>query len=301
MQLTFESHFVNVGAERIHLQRIYSQKGNALFFIHGSIEDGRIFYTAKGKGIAPYLAMNGGFDCYVIDLPGRGKSTPPISKKSDHDLIFAIEEVIPTAINYIRELTATERISVVAHSWGGVLLLASIAVAHLENIPSVVFFGTKRRITISTLKKFLMVDIAWRRYGRTLSRIFGFYPAKVAGLGSENESTASFLQTDEWVRTRDWIYFKNDENIAERLKSKSLPPILSVTGTRDTVLGHPVDVRRLLDETGDISRHQIVVAGKETGFSFDYGHISILTDPSAAKEIYPLALQWLRKHLSATA
>ena len=298
MQLEFNSHFLPIDGENVHIKRIHStQGGTPVFFLHGSIEDGRIFYTTKGKGLAPYLATKG-MDCYVIDLPGRGLSTPKIGKGSQHDLVFYIERVIPEATAFIRTLSGKTDMAMVAHSWGGVNLLPSIAINNLSSISAIVFLGTKRRISIVSLKKLMMVDLAWRAYGRTLSRFYGYYPAKKAGLGSDNETVQSFLQTDAWVRSKQWLYFKNNLDIAALLQQKQLPPIFSITGKKDDVLGHPIDAQLLLKETGVHQQHQFVLAGKDEGFQKDYDHINLLTDPKAVEDVYPRVYEWIKKHSS---
>jgi pimeloyl-ACP methyl ester carboxylesterase len=296
MQLLFDSHFLPVDGESVHIKRIHTAAGGTpVFFLHGSIEDGKIFYTTKGKGVAPYLAAKG-MDCYVIDLPGRGLSTPKIEKGSQHDLVFYIERVIPEALSFIRSMSGKTDVAMVAHSWGGVNLLASIAINNLSHISAMVFMGTKRRISISSLKKFIMVDLAWRAYGRTLARFYGYYPAKAAKLGSDNETVDSFLQTDAWVRSKQWLYFKDHRDIAALLQQMQLPPILSITGKKDDVLGHPTDAQLLLKETGAHQLHEFVVAGKDNGFQKDYDHINLLIDPKAAEDVYPRVYEWIQKY-----
>ena len=44
--------------DTLFLKRIYQNKdGPVLFFLHGSIENGRIFYSNSGKGLAPFLLL----------------------------------------------------------------------------------------------------------------------------------------------------------------------------------------------------------------------------------------------------
>jgi pimeloyl-ACP methyl ester carboxylesterase len=72
--MVYESYDIkfNQGTSKVH--RFYTKKGNTpIFFIHGYFEDGRIFFTKKGKGLASYLAENG-FDVFVCDLLGKGES-----------------------------------------------------------------------------------------------------------------------------------------------------------------------------------------------------------------------------------
>ena len=58
----------------------------------------QIFYTEKGKGLGCYLAEQG-FDVYVLDLRGRGKSTPLINAESDYGQHEAITHDIPLLID----------------------------------------------------------------------------------------------------------------------------------------------------------------------------------------------------------
>ncbi len=42
--------------DELHLKRVYKKGllGPPVFMLHGSIENGRIFYSDSGKGLAPY-------------------------------------------------------------------------------------------------------------------------------------------------------------------------------------------------------------------------------------------------------
>ena len=68
--------------DRLHLKRFCgSSTGSVVFMLHGTVENGRIFYSRNGKGLAPFLASKG-YDVFVADLRGRGESTPAISRES---------------------------------------------------------------------------------------------------------------------------------------------------------------------------------------------------------------------------
>ena len=77
-----ESLYVKVdGGPQLHL-RHFPGPGHPVFLVHGAIENGRIFYSDNGKGFAPYLQKQG-FDVYVLDLRGRGKSLPTLRKGAE--------------------------------------------------------------------------------------------------------------------------------------------------------------------------------------------------------------------------
>ncbi|MBL7685765.1 MAG: alpha/beta hydrolase, partial [Deltaproteobacteria bacterium] len=44
----------------LHLRRFYTQEEAVkIWMLHGSVENGKIFYSENGKGLAPYLAQQG--------------------------------------------------------------------------------------------------------------------------------------------------------------------------------------------------------------------------------------------------
>ena len=58
--MEYESYDIkfNQGTSKVH--RFYTKKGGSpIFLIHGYFEDGRIFFTKKGKGFAPFLQKMG--------------------------------------------------------------------------------------------------------------------------------------------------------------------------------------------------------------------------------------------------
>jgi len=80
-KLTEESLYIAINnTEKLHLKRFFNDKmGQPVVMLHGSIENGKIFYSSSGKGLAPFLADQG-YDVFVPDFRGKGKSTPPIVK-----------------------------------------------------------------------------------------------------------------------------------------------------------------------------------------------------------------------------
>ncbi|MFZ3056650.1 MAG: hypothetical protein WA098_07835 [Smithella sp.] len=77
--LKMESLMVPVNStDNLHLKHIYiNPDGPPIFMLHGSVENGRMFYSNTGSsGLGPYSAKYG-YDVYVGDLRGRGESKPP--------------------------------------------------------------------------------------------------------------------------------------------------------------------------------------------------------------------------------
>ena len=292
-----ESLYVPVTAnDRLHLRRISkNQQGPPVLLVHGSIENGKIFYTRSGKGFGPYLARQG-YDVFVADLRGRGKSTPAISRFSSFGLSHTLQEDFPAIIRKIKELKGDVPQYWAAHSWGGVLMLAYLARPTEEvKVQAMAFFASKRRISIKSLKKFMMVDVVWNWTSKVVVAAKGWLPAKQMRIGSDSETRLTHSQTHDWVVQQAWLDWNDGFDYATALQRMHLPPTLYLTGAKDDVLGHPVDVEKLMLETG-CQNCRFKVLGKASGNLHDYGHIDILTHHDAPRDHFPEVLAWFKKN-----
>lgn len=290
-----ESIFIEKDNYELHLKRMYKENSKAVvFMLHGSIENGRIFYSNNGKGLAPFLAQNG-FDVFIADLRGRGESKPHINKNSDFGQYETINNDLPDFINKIIEISGNKNQHWIGHSWGGVLL-ASVFSKFPEYQPlvkSMIFFGTKRVISVFNLEKILKINIVWNIWSKILIKKYGYLPAKKMGFGSDDETEKSYTETDFWVRGNKWLdpvdAFNYEENI------KDFPPLLSLTGKKDKSLGHPIDVENFIKEIKP-KIYEFKILGKNTGFKEDYDHINILTHKSSNEDHFKIILKWLNKY-----
>jgi predicted alpha/beta hydrolase len=265
-----------------------------VLLLHGSIENGRIFYSPGGKGLAPFLARHG-FDVFVPDMAGKGSSTPKIAKGFKHSQDDVIDRDIPIYIDHIRQYHPDTPIRLGAHSWGGVMLLAWYAkYGNPDEIGPSVFFGTKRRIGILSLRRFFMVDLVWSLAGTIGTLLKGYMPAVALRMGSENEPTALYKQVNRWVYSKTWKDEQNQHDYTKMLQNKALPNILYLAGIHDHVLGHRTDVRHLIRETGASNAHFMVLS-KLAGNMQDYGHIDMLTSKSCPIDHFPKVVSWLYK------
>lgn len=295
--MQFKSLYINVTEnDTLHLKRVYEKPdGKPVLMIHGSVENGKIFYSEKkAKGLAPYLARQG-YDVYVPDLRGRGLSKPTINKHNNHTQNDLITQDIPACINKIEELKGKQLIHAIGHSWGGVLLLAYFARFNDLRLKSFVFFGTKRRITVQSFEKFWKINLAWRLLGNLYASTKGYLPAKQLKMGSDNEPRGHFRNTDVWIRKKAWIDTEDGFNYGEALKKVDVPPTLYMTGSGDTLLGNPQDVKVLMAEVGR-PHDKFLLVGKENGNQVDYDHINILTHPKAPDDHFPLVVDWIKEH-----
>ncbi len=288
-----ESLFLSQGEHQLHLRHIWQKSGGIpVFMLHGAIENGLIFYTKKGKGLACYLAEQG-FDVYVADLRGRGKSTPSINVDAQHGQFEAITEDIPLFLNYIAEKTQ-QKIHLVAHSWGGVLLASALArFSELaENIRSKTCFGTKRMVTVKSFEKLFKVNVIWNNLAPMLAKKKGFFDAKKHGIGSDNETKQSLADSVAWVKKSNWHDPFDGFDYLEAAKSVNWPPTWHFTGVKDKVLGHATDVNIFIKESNPSAKFTLL--SKASGNMENYDHINILTHPNAIDDHFPQLVKWLK-------
>lgn len=279
----------------IHLRRIHEQPGGIpVFMLHGSMEDGRIFYTLNNKGLGPYLARQG-YDVFVPDMKGRGKSAPAVSRKSKYGQHGVINEEIPFFIEKIRQETGKEKMHWLSHSWGGVMQLSYMARYGSEGILSLITFGSKRQLTVKGLKRNYMIEFGWNGIGRLAVSLLGYLPGKQLGMGAGSETGLMYKGISKWIKSGSrWVDDIDEFNYGEQLRKVNIPPALYFAGANDPVLGHPMDVELLMREAGGAYR-KFELLGKVGGYSRDYGHIDMLTHPEARKEVYPVALKWMKE------
>ena len=253
-----------------------------LLFIHGSLENGQIFYTQKGKGLAPFL-VNKGHRCFVMDQRGRGRSHPPLSGSSSFSQHDYLSFDIPKAIELVKERTGAKKISIVTHSWGGVLVNASLLLnPHLiSSIAKISHISVKRRISVINLHRLFYIDLMWTLVGNLFIATKGCLPKNA--YGPEGESRHTLKDIQRWVYQRRWIDKARDINYENLAKKHKLPPCLYLTGKKDKCLGHIRDVTDFALESGH-TLEDVHLLSKENGHKEDYDHVNILTSKSAPSD-----------------
>ncbi|MFM4964615.1 alpha/beta fold hydrolase [Aeromonas bivalvium] len=297
MELLQQSLFIPCGEHRLHVRHIQPRvavHGEPILMVHGAIENGRIFYTGSGKGLACFLARHG-YRVYVADLRGRGLSTPAIAERADHGQHELITEDLPTLQAWIAARHPGQKVHWMAHSWGGVLMASTLVrfPALAAGVASLLFFGSKRGISVHGPERWFKVDLIWNRLAPWLARRRGFLAARRLKLGADDEPLRYLEETIPWVKCGPWQDPHDGFAYDEAASRVNWPPLWMISAKADKVLGHPTDVRRFGAEMGSLARHTRL--GRDNGNRLDYDHINMLTAPQAAEDHFPAILSWLQQ------
>lgn len=291
-------HFPISDGHFLHLRYIYpvGKAGDAVFFMHGAVENGKIFYTESNKGLAPFLASQG-YHCYVADLRGRGGSTPPIDGNAEYGQTEAIMQEFPAFLAKITEHSGKFPRFWVAHSWGGVLMNSVFArfPDYIDKVDACAYFGSKRALYNRHITKLFQADLLW--YWRALhhSKKHGYLPAKKLKWGSDNESKKSHYQSMMWAKRLPWVDSDDGFDYAEALKDVALPPIYHVAGVKDKALAQPIDIKMFMEESGK-GEQKLAIYGKRYGHQVNYNHINMLTHKQAEQEQFKDVIAWFEQH-----
>ncbi len=122
------------------------------------------------------------------------------------------------------------------------------------------FLGSRRSIRVSGPTKWFVVDLLWFRVSRALVGVYGYLPARRWHFGSDDESRLSHGEGAVWVQPGPWIDPRDGFDYTSALRGVVLPPLLSLAGKTDRVLGHPSDVKDFLRECGSGPRESVVLS-----------------------------------------
>lgn len=290
------SEYLEAGHYSLHLRRLQPHDPHraVVLMLHGAIENGRIFYSHNGKGLAGFLADRGCL-VYSVDFAGRGLSKPHAREGLEHSQHQLICHDIPLLIDTLAKRHGC-KVHLVAHSWGGVVAVASlIRFAEVRAlVASQSYFGSKRRISVQGFHRWLKIDLVWNRLGPWLGRRYGFLPAKALRLGADDEPLAYLLETIAWIKSPSFVDPTDGFDYASAATSITWMPSLFYAAVKDTVLGHPTDVQLFMREA-NLASASYQLLGRKRGDKVDFDHITMLTHPAAKTGHFLELLQFIEQ------
>ncbi|MCM2678884.1 alpha/beta fold hydrolase [Echinimonas agarilytica] len=292
-----ESIFLPYRNGHLHIRKIESANTNAanpVLMLHGSMSNGRVFYTKSGKGLGCFLARRG-HPVYILDVFGNGQSEPRIQGGESYGQSEVINEQIPLIHDYIMA-QHHQAMHWVGHSWGTILMASHYAryPQRQHQVITLSGFASKKTIYSQHPKKPLYVNLVWNRICPWLTKRYGFLPAQRFKLGMDNETTQSLLDNVKWVNGQPW---KDRDGFCYQSAARKTawPATWFLAGKADHVLGNPADVKAFLKDSCNHTA-KFTLLSKKNGNRHDYDHTSLLVHPDAMADHLPEFAQWLSRH-----
>ena len=264
------------------VHRLGDPDGQPVVMAPGTFSNWSFWLGTRGTGFARALAA-AGYDVHVLDFRGHGASQRPApgGRRWTFDMWGRLD--MAAAIRHAAQ--GGKRPLLVGHSAGGASILAALA-----GEPSLqpLVHGA---IIVATPLPWLQL---WRRVAahamRFGSRWVTRFPAKLLGLGPEDELPGVMEQWMDWNLRGHWI--GDDGTDYGVALTRLTVPTLFLVGAGDHRFAPPAAVRGLFELTGGQDR-TFVLAGTGTGFARDYDHVGIVVSREARDEVWPLMLAWL--------
>jgi predicted alpha/beta hydrolase len=273
---------------QIALYRVGRPGAPTVMLMPGTFSNHTFWLGTRGHGMARAVA-DAGFEAGVLDPRGHGGSERAAGRDWNFDHWGRVD--VPAAVEAV---TGDNRQTLmIGHSAGGAAMLIALAgePAVRERVAGLVALATP----VPWLQR-------WRRAGaraiRTGSRLLGRFPARLLGLGPEDELPGVMSQWMTWNLRGEWI---GDDGVdyVEALGGVRVP-VLGMSGAGDTVFAPPIACRSLVEMVGaDDAKY--LLAGRETGFSEDFDHPGIVVARAACDEVWPRIIDWLRAHAPGSA
>jgi pimeloyl-ACP methyl ester carboxylesterase len=296
--LNYESIIVSLpSTEQVHLTRFYKDKNKLLspvFLLHSIFQDSTTFFTHEGHGLACFLARQG-YDVFVADLRGKGKSWPQVNSRSDFGAHQSINEDIPALLHEVISRRGHVPQIWIGHGWGGVLLCSVFAKYGSAFCPvsHMVHFGVRRKVIASQGVNSFYIHKLQQPLHRMLAKVVGYIPSRLVGLGGANESVASYFDYLLWSQADLWVDPKDDFDYGTAALRQDWPVSLYFAAEGDTIAGNVRDVRVFIESLG-AHDGRLMLLGHKLGNLNNYKHLTMINSPDADQDHFQDLLNWLQ-------
>lgn len=259
--------------------------GPPVLLVHGTFSNRNFFMGGtEERGLARVLAERG-FDAWVAELRGHGRSGA-LGKRHAWHFEDWIRRDAPALVRGVLDATGRDRLVWLGHSAGGVIAVAFLGTGGdlARRVAGLVLAGAPAPTGLGVLRYPMAAAVLG------VTRTLGRFPARLLGLGPEDEHAGIMEQYMRWNLGRRWIgddgtdYYANCRRITV--------PVLALAGGGDWLIAPPSICEDLVGALGSADT-TFVCCGRAEGFSEDFDHNRLLVSRAARAEVWPLIADWL--------
>lgn len=305
---------------QIHLRHLPGSQGPPVLLVHGVSSNHHSFHLSDGRGYAQ-AALDAGLDPWLLDLRGRGKERgDPAAgwlQGNSGDLDDYASLDLPAAIAEIQAQTGADRLGYVGHSMGG--MVGAIYLATTPDAPLYAFVALGSPVAFDRLDPLNAAALSVARYSplpwvdsqlgsrlraqlgeQPLTPVDAFVDAQLFNDIAPEMRPEMYAQISSPMTRGEMRHLgalgeqgalgdaRGTQDYLAPLADVGLPAQVWA-GSADLV-ALPWQVQPLSEHLGQAS---YVLAGTETGFAADYGHLDLILGDNAAEEVYPMLNQFL--------
>jgi len=299
-------------------------EGQAPVLLCHGLGANRYNLDAPGRLSLARWLVGKGFECWVVELRGAGKSTRPTlfnDKKFNWNFDHYVKCDIPAALTLIQQTTGKDQVHWIGHSMGGMVAYAYLMTHDPAPIRSIVAIASPsfahvahplidRLTPLRRILKYLpripyagasaLLVPVMPLFKPTLGRLFA-NPKNMRTIDLQclvamvpQDLPLSLLgQVLDWYADKGFVDdYKRLEYFRELGRIET--PALIMSGACDR-LTPPDDLRYVYDQINS-SDKKFMLFGKETGCHHNYGHIDLVLGKHVHDEVFPHIHRWLAKH-----
>jgi len=306
---------------RLAAYRYPGDRGAPVLLCHG-LGINRYDLDAPDEAISVARYLHGrGHDVWVVELRGAGRSRPPrwpLRGRRPWDFDDHVHRDVPAILRHVLDATGAPALHWVGHSMGGMLAYAALEhydarlFATVTTIGSPAFTAMRHPwVDVMYRARPMLGVVRWlpyRRVGRWASLNPWFLHWLVGRLAA-NPDNIDRRQLARLVRVglydlpaelldqfADWYAgegFARTDGLLDYHAhlARIAAPMLIIAGADDR-LSPLEDLRQVFDAIASTDK-ELLIVGRDTGFSADYGHIDLVFGVRARDEVYPRIASWI--------
>ena len=253
--------------------------------VPGTFSNHTFWLGTRGTGFARALAA-AGYEAWVLDPRGHGESQRP-GPRDRWDFDDWARHDVPAAVRAAAGAAPGRGVVLVGHSAGGATsLIACAALPDVQRHVRAVVVAATPLPWLQAMRR----AATWFALGT--SRAFGRFPARLVGLGPEDELGGVMVQWMRWQLQGHWR--GDDGTDYQALLANLDTPALFLAGAADRVEAPPTAVHALFKLTGSRDKTYLL-CGRDGGFSQDFDHVGLVVSRAARDEVWPKIVEWLRR------
>ena len=266
-----------------------------------------------------------GHDVWLVDLRGAGRSRPPgwpLRRRQQFDFDDYVHRDVPAVMRRVLDESSASSLFWVGHSMGGMLAYAAMELYDqrlfraVSTVAAPAFTEMKHKMVdlIHNLR-FMLNVVPWIPY-RLGSKVAALAPGLVikgAGGVVANPEMMDPLHVQQLLRTTtvdlparlmrqfaEWYGgdhgFTRGDGLLDYYDhlGRITAPVQLIAGAGDG-LTPPADIRFVYDQISSVDK-DMLICGRENGFSADYGHIDLVLGIRAPAEVFPHIARWIEAH-----